>query len=212
MPGTPVQEKGSVNTKHGSITINSLYVVRDEAEYEVVFFDFPKSISLNSSEINKAFDRGSSNFAKYTGGRIVSQRNIRLGNFPGREVKFQFEQGWIAKRRAYLVSQRVYGLTVYTDQEASLAKSIDGFFKSFRLANQSTASQNISVQSLNTNLQRAICNQNWSQAINVVNQMIASTTNTSERNRLTNYRNQLQNLANSKTRVSPSSLSGCTTR
>lgn len=56
MPGTPVQEKGSVNTKHGSITINSLYVVRDEAEYEVVFFDFPKSISLNSMDFSSRFD------------------------------------------------------------------------------------------------------------------------------------------------------------
>lgn len=213
MPGTPIQETDTVNTQAGFIPVNVFSVARqNEAVYGVAYTDYPKNITPNFRELDQLIRELTSKDLEAAGVKLINQRTLRLNNFLGREIKLQLPEGLIMKWRFYLVNKRLYQLFVMTDKEASLTKSIDGFFNSFQLVNNPVASQNPSVQNLNTNLQRSVCNQNGSQAINVVNQMIATTTNTSERSRLTNYRNQLQNLANSKTRVSPRSLSGCTTR
>src|SRR5919199_207647 len=217
MPGTPTQEKKTTKTEFGSFPINIFSVVREkEAGYSVGYLDFPQNIPLNSSNTNQYLSAIAAGFAQGAGGKLVSQRNITLGNLPGREIRLQFEQGVIGKGRLYLSNKRLYVVMVVTDKEKSLTKSIQGYLNSFQLLNNSTAPgkptpRKPSIDELNAGLKQAVCSQNWSQALKVIDQMIELAPSPDVRNQLVSYRSQIQNLANSGSKIPPESLPGCAT-
>jgi hypothetical protein len=210
LPGTPTEENRDVNTQAGSIPVNTRYVVRqNEAFYGVAYSDFPENLSLNSSELNQFFSLVVSGFSEGAGGKLLSQQNINLGNFPGREVRLQLARGGIVIGRLYLVNKRLYQVIVVTNQERNLTKSIGGFFKSFQLLNNSKASQNLSPEELNANLKQAVCRQNWPQALKAIDQLIPIAPSQEVRSQLVTYRTQLQGLANSRDKVPLASLPDC---
>lgn len=210
MPGNPKEQNRTVTTKLGSIPIKTFSVIRqNEALYGVGYSDLPGNSSLNSSEINELLTGIASGFAEGSRGKIVSQQNIRLGNFQGREIRLRLERGVIAIGRMYLVNKRLYQVVVATNKERNLTKSIEGFFRSFRLVNNSTASQGPSPEELNADLKQAVCSQNWPEALKVIDQMIASEPSSEVQNQLTTYRSQVQGLANSGSRIPAQSLPEC---
>ncbi len=210
MPGTPRQETRNANSQTGSFPVNIFSVGRqNEAFYAVAYSDIPANRSLNSGEINQLLSNVASGFSRSAGGRLLSQQNIRLGSFPGREIRLQLEQGVIARGRIYLVNKRLYQIVVVTNKETSLTRSINGFFNSFKLLNNSTALQNLSPEELNANLTRAVCSQNWPQALQAIDRLIAIAPSPDVRNQLTTYRSQLQGLASSRESIPPASLPDC---
>lgn len=213
MPGSPTEDQRNINTKVGAVPVNSFYVVRpNEALYGVAYADLPKEASLNTLDINQLLNSFASGFAQGSGGRVVSQKNIRLGNFPGREIRLQYQQGETGRGRIFLANQRLYQVVVITSKESSLPKSIEGFFKSFRLLNNNAGSQKPappSPEELNANLKQAVCSQNWSQALKAIDQMIAIAS-PDVRPELVSYRSRLQGLANSGSKIPPEALPECT--
>lgn len=213
MPGTPIPGKDNVNTQSGSIPINFFVAVRpEEAFYVVAYADFPRTVSLNSREVQELLPKIDPTAAQREGVRVVNQRNIRLGNYPGRELKLQDREGFTLRWRAYLVNKRLYQIGVVTNKEASLTKSIDGFFNSFQLVNNGrnpAIAQQPSLQELGNSLKQAVCSQNWSQALKIADQMIAIAPNAQTRRQLTDYRSQIQALARTGTKVPSSSLPDC---
>jgi hypothetical protein len=216
MPGTPAQEQRTTKTEMGAFPTNTFTVIREqEAGYVVGYLDFPNNISVNSRNQNQYLTAVATGFAQGSGGRLMSERNIRVGNLPGKEIRLQFEQGVIGRARMFLDNKRLYVALVITDKENSLTKSIQGFFNSFQLLNRSTGSgkptpQKPTMDELNGDLKKAVCGQNWPQALKVINQMIAIAPSPEVRGDLVTYRTQLQGLANSGSQIPPESLPGCT--
>ena len=216
MPGTPSQKLGTTKTKIGNFPTNTFSVIREnEAGYVVGYVDFPKNISLNSQNRNQYLTAIATGFAEGAGGRLVTQRNIRLSNLPGKEIRLQFEQGVIGRGRMVLDNKRLYVALAITDKESSLTKSIQGFLDSFQLVNRSASSgkpapRKPTIDELNADLKKAVCGQNWPQALKVIDQMIAIAPTPEDRNQLVTYRSQLQGLANSGSKIPPTSLPGCT--
>lgn len=62
---------------------------------------------------------------------------------------------------------------------------------------------------LNAQLQQAVCRNNWSQAINVINQMIGQTNSPEVRQQLVDYKQKLQNFVNSDVIIPSSELPDC---
>jgi hypothetical protein len=212
MPGTPTQEKRTTKTNFGSLPVNVFSVIREnEAGYLVSYLDFPRDIALNSRELNQSLSAIASGFAQGSGGKLVSQRNIRLGNFPGREIRLQFEQGVIGRGRLYLINKRMYVVMAITNKERYLTKSIEGFLNSFQLVNNSTATapKKPTVAELNASLKQAVCSQNWSQALRIIDQMLALEPSAEARSQLLNYRSQIQNIVNSGSKIPPQLLPDC---
>ncbi len=216
LPGTPTQTKDKVNTRNGSIPTNVFVVGRqNEAVYVVGYADFPKNISLTSREVQPLLPQLNSRRSAQTGVRVVSQRTLRLKNVPGREIRLQDSQGVSLRVRTYAINKRLYQVAVITNKEASLTKSIEGFFNSFQLTANSAASaapKKPSMAELNTSLKQSVCSQNWSQAIKVINQMVAIAPSPEERNQLVTYRSQLEGLANSNSKIPSQSLPECNTQ
>lgn len=212
MPGSPTTDQRDIKTQAGAVPANLFYVVRpDEALYGVAYADLPKEVSLNSLDINQLLNSFASGFAQGSGGRLVSQENIRLGDFPGREIRLQYSQGEIGRGRIFLANRRLYQVVVITSKESSLPKSIEGFFKSFRIVNNNTGPQKPAPptpEELNANLKQAVCSQNWPQALKVIDQMMAIAS-PEVRTNLVTYRNRLQGLANSGSKIPPEALPEC---
>lgn len=210
MPGQPTQENRTVKTELGSIPVQAFSVLRKgEALYAVAYSDFPGKFPENPGDIDRMLAQVASGFAQGAKGRLVSQQNIRLGNFPGREIRLQLDRGLIARGRLFVVNTRLYQVVVVTGQERNLTKSIDGFFKSFRLLDNATAAQPPSPEQLNTNLKQAVCRQNWSQALQIIDQMLAIAPSPETRDQLVTYRERIQGLANSTGTIPPASLPDC---
>jgi hypothetical protein len=216
MPGTPTQDQRTTKTELGAFPTNTFTVIREqEAGYVVGYLDFPQNIPLNSRNQNQYLTAVATGFAQGSGGRLVSQRNIRLRNLPGKEIRLQFEQGVIGRGRLFLDNKRLYVALVITDKEKSLTKSIQGFFNSFQVVNGSAgaakpAPQKPTMDELNADLKKAVCGQNWPQALKVIDQMTAIAPSAEVRSDLVTYRSQLQGLANSGSNIPPESLPGCT--
>lgn len=210
MPGTPTTNNTSVNTQIGSIPIQLFTVVRPkEAVYLVAYSDLPSNIPQNSRDINQFLSEVASGFSQGAGGKLISEQNISLNNFPGKEIKLEFPQGVIAIGRIYIVNKRLYQVVVVTPREGDLTQSINGFFNSFRLLNQSSASPKVTLESLNAQLRQSVCNQNWSQSVRLINQMLPIAPSPQVRSELVSYQRRLQNLAASRSKIPANLITDC---
>jgi hypothetical protein len=137
LPGTPTQANTSVNTHLGTIPVNMTYVNRNkEAIYLVAYSDLPPNVSIkNSKEMNQILTEVVSGFSQGARAKLLSQKSIKLKNFPGKEIRLQLDKKLTARARIYLVNKRLYQVVVATNQEQNLAKSIQGFLNSFRVRN-----------------------------------------------------------------------------
>lgn len=213
MPGTPSQEQDTVNTEFGSLNLNGFSVERpNEAIYWVAYFDLPGELSnriQTSGQINEFLTAVVQGLSESLEGQLVNQQTISLNNYSGREFRIQHTEGVVGRYRVYLVNQRVYLLGVITSKENYLQKSIQGFFNSFRLTGGATGTVTPPPPDFNAQLQQAVCTQNWSQAMNVINRMIGQTNSQDVRQQLLEYKQKLQGFANSDSVVPASELTDC---
>lgn len=210
MPGTPEEQRRTIDTPRGGIPMRIFSVLRNnEALYGVAYADLPSNAVPNSQEVNEFLTAEASGFADGLGGRLLSQGRISLGDFPGREFRVQLNDGRIGIGKSYVVNQRFYQVFVLTGQERNLTKTIEGFFKSFQLMGNANAPRNSPPQDLNAQLKQAICRQNWSQAIKVIDRMLAIESDAESRSQLMAYRQRLQGLASSESQVPSELLADC---
>jgi hypothetical protein len=66
-------------------------------------------------------------------GKIVTQRDIKLGKHPGRAVEIEVNDGH-ASMRAYLVDKKAYLLVMVQKNGTTAPMTAEDFFASFRLA------------------------------------------------------------------------------
>jgi hypothetical protein len=68
------------------------------------------------------------------GGTLISDQNIQLADYPGRDVHISIQNGkMMGLARFYLVRNRLFILICVTDRQHILAPAIDQFFNSFAL-------------------------------------------------------------------------------
>lgn len=220
MPGTPNQAQETINTEIGSVNLNQFIVERpDEARYVVAYLDVPGNLTTmlqNPEQVNEFFNGVVSGLSQTIEGQILSQDNITLNNYLGKEFRVQHDDGVLGRYRLYLVQQRIYLLGVVTSKAQYLQKSIQGFFDSFKLAQSSpetvsppTEAVSPPASDLNAQLRQAVCRQDWSQAINVINQMIGKTNSPEVRQQLVDYKQKLQNFVNSDVIIPSGELPDC---
>jgi hypothetical protein len=222
MPGTPRQEQNTINTELAPLDLNAFTVERpNEANYLVAYFDLPGDFSnmlQTSGQINEFLTGVVLGLSESMAGQLLNQQRINLNNYSGKAFRMQHSEDVVGRYRLYLVNQRVYLLGVGTSKENYLQKSIQGFFNSFRLAGGATgtvrpgdATETVRPprSNLNAQLRQAVCTQNWSQAINVVNRMIGQIDSQDVRQQLLDYKQKLQGFASSDSVVPASELPDC---
>jgi hypothetical protein len=144
MPNKPSEQVNSVDTVFGRITIHTFKVPleQDRINYTVSYVELPEEmvqvappealLETLSNAFSQAFGRDV---------KLLNQQSLRLGEYPGKEFKFEGPNQNVVRHRAYLVKQRMYQITVETSQaeEETLSAEIENFFNSFQLLSTPTS-------------------------------------------------------------------------
>lgn len=146
MPGNPRPVRATINigdSNQGNTSLNIRGFVasqyEDKVQYTVRIMEFPPQIPLGGVNPNQMLDRMQNREWRNTESRLLNQRNLRLNNYPGREIKMAVlnrnNENYIITMRTYIVRQRIYQVSVAVppDLERGLSRSNAGFLNSFRL-------------------------------------------------------------------------------
>lgn len=152
MPGTPKEEiqpdsSWSINGKKVNITERTFISERidpDGTIYAVGYIDSPAIYLLGSSleeQTEQSLEFVSSQIESSYPGIMQRKQLLRLNGHPGLEMKFgmtEKDQSVTVWIRAFSVPRpnnqiRTYQILVFSTKEESLQRTLDGFFKSFKL-------------------------------------------------------------------------------
>jgi hypothetical protein len=98
-----------------------------DANYVVGYFAFPPGMTLT-------LDAVISSLVSQTKGKLLSQKNIQLASYPGREFTAKLPSGALMRQRFAVVNARLYQVGI--DGPASVVDGSDAtrFFDSFKLS------------------------------------------------------------------------------
>lgn len=133
-PGEPRTLKRAASYAKGQSTdLYVFYVERSQeaTTYIVTYNDFPAGWDVSPDLLAVAFDKSRDRLVGTA--KLVSEREVDLASFPGREFKFLQADGQVTRARLYYAKGRLYQVLVTTRRAQDLAKSIDGFFNSFQI-------------------------------------------------------------------------------
>jgi hypothetical protein len=142
-PVMPVADTQTVNTALGDMV---MYMYNYDASasgreddnffYSLITSVYPgKEISSDNTPILEGFFRGSVDGAvTNVKGKLLSEKNIELNGYPGRDVKVDYGNGAATiNLRMYLVKNKMYMLQTITKTNKDGNSAISRFLNSFRL-------------------------------------------------------------------------------
>ncbi len=137
-PGRPEMTNVVINVSTNySITQPCFFVWADrQTEYAVNYADYPKALQINIERLGpqKQFDLSQAAVAAAYG-KIVSQRDIKFGDFPGREFEFVAggKANFSGKVRLILVNHRLYQIIIIFLTRNPHPDDFKVFFSSFSI-------------------------------------------------------------------------------
>ena len=141
-PVKPNFETKKINSAFGESTMNifsydASKAMKDEnLIYMVILTEYPDSlINSDKKEILTEYFRNSVDGAvQRVKGKLISEKNIEIDGFPGREIKIDYGNGMaIINMRSYLVKNKLFVIQTITETKKDSNKSIDRFMDSFKL-------------------------------------------------------------------------------
>jgi hypothetical protein len=100
--------------------------------YGANYCDFPAKIK--KVPLKQIFDSSRDGAVGNLEGNLASEKDIKLGKHPGREIQIVAGGKRLFRARVYLVDQRLYQVVVFGTKEAATSKEADKFLDSFKLA------------------------------------------------------------------------------
>ncbi len=133
MPKNPSRETQTLNTPLGPIEIHFFSAELADAAYVVGYSDYPAAFVAQSNPVivlNGARDVAVANVQ----GKLVSERVIFIGGYPGRELRIEISDGEIiAVSRIFMVKNRLYQVMALMPAEQFSADEITTYLDSFTL-------------------------------------------------------------------------------
>jgi hypothetical protein len=143
-PKKPTASNQEIDSQIGKLTLHlNIYEVPesesdDNHAYLTNETSYPDS-SINSDNtklVSTIFANAIAGAVKNVSGKLLSEKVIAFGKYPGREVRIDFQNGVaVIKMRIYLVRNSTIMIETITDTDKQYNKSIDKFMDSFRLIN-----------------------------------------------------------------------------
>jgi len=145
MPGQPIKKVITVNNPElGPLDANLFYYnakqnIDGNLYYSVSYTKFPlKDFNLKNKDfINHRFDESRDGAVSNTHGKLIEERVIKLGKFPGRYWRIDIKNGkYIINAKAYFVYDMLYLIQVITESKKDFNKTIYKFLDSFEPLNK----------------------------------------------------------------------------
>ena len=138
-PGTPKSETITENTKLGPVDLRMFYLDTAVAAYMVAYADIPVD-PTSHDDVKRLLDAGRDKLLANKQRRLISEREITIGDYLGRELIVGDEEG-ITKSRNYIVKQRLYQVLIEMPDDRNDSPEIskmheatrDKFLDSFKL-------------------------------------------------------------------------------
>jgi hypothetical protein len=141
-PSKPTYETQVVNSAVGNLTMHihmldaSNTGTGENLVYGIISTEYPdSSIDSNDPELMSNMFRGAIDGAvKNVKGKLLSENNISIDKYPGREIKVDYGDGAaFIRMRLYLVKNKMYILQTITLADKDNNASINEFLNSFQL-------------------------------------------------------------------------------
>ena len=142
-PSEPTESIQKVDSEIGELTLNIQMLDlttgdgdSDNWVYMVNFTKYPKEfIDSDDKESLATLYRSSIDGAVTSvKGKLISEKEVKLGSYSGREVKIDFQEGLaVIRMRLFLVDNKMYILQTITETKKDNNKDISKFMDSFEL-------------------------------------------------------------------------------
>jgi hypothetical protein len=134
-PDQPKESKELFESEDGQVSVVTFQGYYLPGQYLVMVADYPLKFDT-PLKVKTAFDSFIGRTLANRGSEIISQREIKLGTYPGHEVKIRSGDS-IVKARMYAVRNRVYSLMLIT-QLGTMQEPWDSlrFFESLQLTGE----------------------------------------------------------------------------
>jgi hypothetical protein len=141
-PSKPTYESQVVNSAVGNLTmhIHTYQAVDSETEdnlvYGVISTEYPDSIidSNNPELMSSMFRSAIDGAVESVKGKLLTEKNITLDKYQGREIKVDYDNGAaFIRMRLYIVKNKMYILQTITYSAKDNNASINEFLNSFQL-------------------------------------------------------------------------------
>jgi hypothetical protein len=136
LPGKPTGSEQAVESKVGTLKHHMFLLVSGTDVYMVSYVDYPDPVT-DPAVIKTMLDAGREGGLQATHGELKSEKEIKLGEYTGREWVVNIPDAGFARARAYWVSSRLYqAMVVLGDaktieaekvRDATMAKFLDSF-------------------------------------------------------------------------------------
>jgi hypothetical protein len=141
-PAEPTQKKQKVSSAVGKLKLD-MYIYQPSEQskdanivYLFNYTEYPSAqVSSDDTEaLDTFFDNAVGGAVSTANGKLLSEKEISIGTYPGREVKIDYPEGAaIITVRMYLVENKMYMLETITDKKKDSNASITKFMDSFAL-------------------------------------------------------------------------------
>ena len=131
MPGTPKEETSTEDTVAGKISLYQASVIGSNKAYFVSYSDMPKETW--NGDPKKMLEGARDGAAGRVQGKIVADREVSLGTWPGREFKVVVGDQMELTQRVYLVKHRLYQVNMGCLKGACTDAEVQEYLGSFKL-------------------------------------------------------------------------------
>lgn len=132
MPGTPEHQQFDTESDFGKGVLHMYSIQAGKTIYGANYCDFPAEIK--KAPLKKVYDASRDGAVANLKGKLASEKEIKLGKYPVREIQIEVAEGkQLFRARVFLVEQRLYQVVVMGTKEAATSKEADKFLESFKL-------------------------------------------------------------------------------
>src|SRR5437016_3721692 len=131
MPATASEHAAKVETKAGRATVTYFLLEHNELTYVVSCSKFPKG-ALKADAQEKRLDNARDGAVESAGGKLESEKAIKLGTHPGRELLIDGSKAFV-RTRIYAVENRLYQTMVIGGKQHVNGTDAKKFFEAFKV-------------------------------------------------------------------------------
>jgi hypothetical protein len=135
MPIKPTQKSKTTEGETLSLEDHRFVASVEEGKvtYTVSYADFPDELSQLPSQV--ILDSISSRFTNDKKLKSLNQQDIKLGQYSGKEFKFESPEETLVQQRVYLVKKRLYQIVteIPKARQSALSSDVEKFMNSFQL-------------------------------------------------------------------------------
>ena len=106
------------------------------SSFDISFGDLtPARMAAGTAAI---LDNAQAQLKRSSKGKMISEKKLTLGNWPGREQVVEIDSHLGARARFFLIGHRIYTLWYIGSPQSINSPSVDAFFTSFKIRNHGT--------------------------------------------------------------------------